>query len=1032
MANRRQRLSNLSTNNRRLRRNLRARFRRFNRSNRQHLNIDINTNRNGFGINNTIRELVDFYGNGINGNYIILEVNNTYYTLSQNFANDLLNIIQNQVFQVEEQAVQVGSDVEIMQSLTYNQPNIIIHKRVINNNRREGGFFRYFNKTNIDLKRFGIYKNAKELRDNNEQCLVLALKQFNIDDNKLNTIKMMAKNSNIPQIKLNEIADIIDKDIKIIQLQKDGSTRIVRKKGKNKHEEEICIGLLESHYFANFITKYSSYYIKNYEELKDIDGGCYIVKKYKGKFLKSYNRGINAFNLIKTLLDNKDKLLKEITISFDMMKTQFYKKIKEEITSLEYDDYFNTKLIMKPELEEDKKENKFQNEYENWFIDFETTEDEVGKLDALLIRGINDKDVKFYFKGVNSGRKMLDYFNKSGKTRVRLIAHNMSFDMRFIINHLQKISNKGYLMKGKKLLNMEGWYKKVKIQFKDSYNLITMSLRDFGTSFNLKQDKEVIAYKIYNDKEELKRGLYNIEKAKKVLIKEIEMKGGKIEDKLIQFEKNIDKWGLRVGEDFKHIEYNNKYCEMDCLVLRDGYNKFKKMMSELTGMDIDNVLTIASLSDKNILYRGGYDNTYKLSGIPRSFIQKCVVGGRTMSNNNEKYHVKNCKINDFDAVSLYPSAMVRLAEELGGYLMGKPKVIKDKQLNMDFLNGVDGYFVEIEITKVGKKRNFSLISYKNDNLVRNFDNNLVGKKINIDKIALEDAIKFMEIEFKLIKGYYYNEGRNNKIGEIMSKNFEERKKLKAKKNPAQIVYKAMMNCGYGKTCLKEIDTKKLVVKEEDLEKRVNYDYNHIMSYSKIFDTDFYTIKKRKSINNHFNSVHLGVEVLSMSKRIMNEVICLAEDLGLTIYYQDTDSIHINDEDIEILVKEYKNKYGKELIGKNLEQFHSDFELKGAVKDIISKELIVLGKKCYIDRLEGLDENNEKVEGLHFRMKGVPQEVVKYTARLRKQTVLELFTDLYKGEEITFDLTMGGYKLALKFKDDMTIINQKNFKRKLKF
>jgi len=31
----------------------------------------------------------------------------------------------------------------------------------------------------------------------------------------------------------------------------------------------------------------------------------------------------------------------------------------------------------------------------------------------------------------------------------------------------------------------------------------------------------------------------------------------------------------------------------------------------------------------------------------------------------------------------------------------------------------------------------------------------------------------------------------------------------------------------------------------------------------------------------------------MSKRIMNEVMCLAEDLGIEIYYTDTDSMHID-------------------------------------------------------------------------------------------------------------------------------------------
>lgn len=44
-----------------------------------------------------------------------------------------------------------------------------------------------------------------------------------------------------------------------------------------------------------------------------------------------------------------------------------------------------------------------------------------------------------------------------------------------------------------------------------------------------------------------------------------------------------------------------------------------------------------------------------------------------MLNNNEKQYVKG-QIQDFDAVSLYPSAMKRLGE-IGGYLKGKPKIL---------------------------------------------------------------------------------------------------------------------------------------------------------------------------------------------------------------------------------------------------------------------------------------------------------------------------------------------------------------------
>lgn len=45
-------------------------------------------------------------------------------------------------------------------------------------------------------------------------------------------------------------------------------------------------------------------------------------------------------------------------------------------------------------------------------------------------------------------------------------------------------------------------------------------------------------------------------------------------------------------------------------------------------------------------------------------------------------------------------------------------------------------------------------------------------------------------------------------------------------------------------------------------------------------------------------------ILDMSKRIMNEVMCLAEDLKINIYYQDTDSMHIEADKIEKLSDEF--------------------------------------------------------------------------------------------------------------------------------
>ena len=114
-----------------------------------------------------------------------------------------------------------------------------------------------------------------------------------------------------------------------------------------------------------------------------------------------------------------------------------------------------------------------------------------------------------------------------------------------------------------------------------------------------------------------------------------------------------------------------------------------------------------------------------------------------------------------------------------------------------------------------------------------------------------------------------------------------------------------MNSMYGKTILKPIETETVVRTQQAFHKYVCFNYNYIQSSIKVGDR--YYIKKIKTILNHYDYVNCGEETLSTSKRIMNQVLALAEDEGLNIWYQDTDSMHINYEEVEILEAAFKKK-----------------------------------------------------------------------------------------------------------------------------
>jgi len=371
-------------------------------------------------------------------------------------------------------------------------------------------------------------------------------------------------------------------------------------------------------------------------------------------------------------------------------------------------------------------------------------------------------------------------------------------------------------------------------------------------------------------------------------------------------------------------------------------------------------------------------------------------------------------------------------------LKGVPKKIDEKkQLSYDFLKEQDGYFVEVIINKVGKKRDFPSLSFVNDKGVRMWSNDMIGKHVYINKTSLEDAIEFQNIEFEVVRGYYYNQGKNENIKEVIKTLFNERKKWKSQDNPIQLIYKLIMNAGYGKSIMKEIETEsKFFNTKESFQKYLSKNYNYINEYNE-YGNGKYKVKKIKPFNQHFNLAQVGSEILSMSKRIMNRVMYLAEDAGLKILYTDTDSIHIRDADIKRLSYIYKNKYNKTLIGKELGQFHTDFELKvdgKNCKNIVSFQSIFLGKKAYLDWLRGNHPiTNELVYGFHIRMKGVCEGAVYYYANENnmKNDIWKIYKKLYDGDTIKFDLMKGGV-LNFKYDKNYDIITDPIFMREVKF
>ena len=200
---------------------------------------------------------------------------------------------------------------------------------------------------------------------------------------------------------------------------------------------------------------------------------------------------------------------------------------------------------------------------------------------------------------------------------------------------------------------------------------------------------------------------------------------------------------------YKYAEF---YCSQDVRILRESFNIFRSGFKTDFKIDVLNFISISSLANEVFRQNVYIPNRklYKLGGHVRHFCSKAVYGGRCMCAFNKKWHT-HANICDYDAVSLYPSAMARLWT-----VEGIPQVIEENQLNMGFLSNQTAYIVQIKITKVNKHYPFPLIVQKINGLNLNDDNITEPVIMIVDNIYLEDLIHFQEIEFEIIKGYYWN------------------------------------------------------------------------------------------------------------------------------------------------------------------------------------------------------------------------------------------------------------------------------------
>jgi hypothetical protein len=909
-----------------------------------------------------------------------------HYTLVNQNLNEFVDALQKNYFEENNNAGH-GSDT-VQDAIATGIVSIDFVKPEVEKDfkNKSGRFFRYLNKTDIDLTRYQIIQSELQKNLLEEHCLIYALRKVGVSKKKLDKIKsQFDPSAYFARRNLKKVSDILGKTICLYHLV-NTSSRIIKKYfNKDVYKEIIELAIFEDHYFMYETTNYSTYFSNNYKVLKDVKDREHVYKgpKKNEKYPKCRKESTKCNSL---------------RLIINLFNSGHFEKDSFIITYLPQYQKYNNKTIPLCGISDEQRKYKYSPKTEKkekciFFADTET--DTSGEHSPLMIgvTKMKEKGEQFtreFIRNDHQCKKIresnpqkhkkckdgdcreffydfLKYVDNNSKGKDAIIYfHNLKYDYHVLLPYLYQTMSP--VEKDNQYYSVKMAYNKRIFELRDSFKIINSSLSKFNKMFSLPDElnkKEAIAYTYYR-RDNMHLREFSIRKYSEML---------NSKEQQAIFKKSLDsnKKLFKVngeGTLFDPVAYYQYYLKYDVLVLCAGVKKFKKTIDKITKNKINlfNYLSISSITNAFMASRGCFDNVYEMCGNLREYCSQAITGGRVQCLEKTKKTIINGKLADYDGVSLYPSSIKRLCNE-SGLPTGEAKRIdvflKEK------LDKFSYYIVTIKINKINKKQQLPFVSYKDNGGILRYTNDVPedGLKCVVDSTTLTDWVKFQDIEYEIIDGVYWNNGFNNKMGEVIGELFDSRLKHKKAGNQSmQLILKLMMNAAYGKTIIKKSNSVKRLVEAKFYGTFINSYYYLIKKPIKKLNDSQY-IAELDDVDESYNLCHVGVSILSMSKRIMNEVFDIANENEFPIYYTDTDSMHIKYDDVPKLEIKFKQKYGRELTGKQLGQFHIDFDLKGAADEIYATKSIFLGKKCYIDLLESKNKNGETITGMHYRMKG---------------------------------------------------------------
>lgn len=879
--------------------------------------------------------------------------------------------------------------------------------------------------TSLDLSRYQIDTAGESTlsdEEAREHCFIYALRQSGeVDDTTLFHVSSELYGRALTLCSLRELCSRFDLSVRVTAYSAASNKWLYF---GPRRDNSIKLGLFEDHFFLDDDLNVSEWVLTHVSEASvhgEVNNLGWAYREENGQYVR------DRYPLVKT-----GSVLKR------MRELGLLEPIRGDDPSVITKAYYSPQLLDENDLRycpqfcptiKLKKPPKVQPFM--WFGDFETTTDGSRHLPYMLCAVSEDgaqfttRHYQTTFANVDTvwAERLRSFLwfvvSRTPTDREPLIYfHNLNYDMAFIIPFVPLRDKFNIVEVNSRVLGFR-FFDPVTgrhIAFRDSYALISAPLRSFGKMFGLDVEKEIFPYEYYTTTSFL-RDAPGEDDVPMPDVDEYLTFYSEPEELL---RKLSDLHLIQEGRVFADA-YSQYYCLRDCEVLQKGVMCFRSQLMEVTGLDCAHYLTLPSIAYNYLIKEGVFAGCFNLAGPPLFFVRRCVLGGRCMLQRNQKQDIRG-DIADFDAVSLYPSAMNRLYT-----LKGLPKLIEGPKRLLSFLVCTDGFFAQVAIRRVGRRLDFPLLAQARDGVMVYCNEPGI---YYMDDISLWNAIKAHQIDrgdVEVLRGYYYDEGKNERIREVITHLFNQRLRLKREGNPLEQAYKLLMNSCYGKSIMKPI-TEDCVVADEDT-------FNHLihtggcetLSYKRVGSRYVMTLSKNIVSAKGFPT--FGVHVLAMSKVIMSEVMVLAQEAGIDVYYTDTDSIHLRSSDIDRLACLFSEQYGRDLIGKQLGQFHTDFPNHPVTGNpTTSRRFIGVGKKAYIDEL--IDPQTGEITH-HMRLKGIPNNVIQHTAdRQFGGDPVALYEELLAGRPVTFDLLCGRVSFALN--NDYTYVTRKEFTRTVRF